>query len=157
MILLTFLFKEVTIVEQTFLIQFDLGTILAHSQTQTVINVALKEDLQVIEDIVITAEKKVSDGTFEIPQREITTAVQTISSKAFEGVQVTSIDEAMQGRIAGLDIVSNSGDLGSGATMRIRGTSSINANTQPLIVVNGIPYEINIDPSFDFAAANEEQ
>lgn len=124
---------------------------------KTVINVALKEDLKVIEDIVITAEKKVSDGTFEIPQREITTAVQTISSKAFEGVQVTSIDEAMQGRIAGLDIVSNSGDLGSGATMRIRGTSSINASTQPLIVVNGIPYEVNIDPSFDFAAANEEQ
>lgn len=124
---------------------------------KTVINVALKEDLKVIEDIVVTAEKKVSDGTFEIPQREITTAVQTISSKAYEGVQVTSIDEAMQGRIAGLDIVSNSGDLGSGATMRIRGTSSINASTQPLIVVNGIPYEVNIDPSFDFAAANEEQ
>jgi TonB-linked SusC/RagA family outer membrane protein len=41
--------------------------------------------------------------------------------------------------------------------MRIRGTSSINANTQPLIVVNGIPYEVNIDPSFDFSAANEEQ
>lgn len=124
---------------------------------QTVIDVSLKEDLQVIEDIVITAEKKVSDGNFEIPQREISTAVQTLSSKAFEGVQVTSIDEAMQGRIAGLDIVANSGDLGSGATMRIRGTSSINANTQPLIVVNGIPYEINIDPSFDFAAANQEQ
>ncbi len=124
---------------------------------QTVINVALKEDLQVIEDVVITAQKKVSDGTFEIPQREITTAVQTLSSKAFEGVQVTSIDEAMQGRIAGLDIVSNSGDLGSGATMKIRGTTSINANTQPLIVVNGIPYEIAVDPSFDFAAANQEQ
>lgn len=124
---------------------------------KTVINVALKEDLKVIEDIVVTAEKKVSDGSFEVPQREITTAVQTISSKEFEGIQVTSIDEAMQGRIAGLDIVSNSGDLGSGATMRIRGTSSINANTQPLIVVNGIPYEVNIDPSFDFAAANQEQ
>lgn len=125
--------------------------------TQTVINVSLEEDLQVIEDVVITAEKKVSDGSFEIPQRELSTAVQTLSTKEFEGVQVTSIDEAMQGRIAGLDIVANSGDLGSGATMRIRGTSSINANTQPLIVVNGIPYEINIDPSFDFAAANEEQ
>lgn len=87
---------------------------------KTVINVALKEDLKVIEDIVVTAEKKVSDGSFEVPQREITTAVQTISSKEFEGIQVTSIDEAMQGRIAGLDIVSNSGDLGSGATMRIR-------------------------------------
>ena len=125
--------------------------------SKSTIDMKMKEDVQVIGDIVITAEKKVSDGTFEIPQREITTAIQTISSKAYEGVQVTSIDEAMQGRIAGLDIVSNSGDLGSGATMRIRGTSSINANTQPLIVLNGIPYEIQVDPSFDFAAANEEQ
>jgi len=124
---------------------------------QTVIDVSMEEDLQMIQDVVITAEKKISDGSFEIPQREISTAVQTLSSKEFEGIQVTSIDEAMQGRIAGLDIVANSGDLGSGATMRIRGTSSINANTQPLIVVNGIPYEINIDPSFDFAAANQEQ
>ena len=125
--------------------------------SKTTIDKKMKEDVQVINDIVITAEKKVSDGTFEIPQREISTAVQTLSSKAFEGIQVTSMDEALQGRIAGLDIVSNSGDLGSGATMRIRGTSSINANTQPLIVVNGIPYEVNVDPSFDFAVANEEQ
>ncbi|HNZ69324.1 MAG: SusC/RagA family TonB-linked outer membrane protein [Prolixibacteraceae bacterium] len=124
---------------------------------QTLINVTLKEETQVIEGIVVTAEKKVSDGAFEIPLREVSTAVQTISAKEFEGIQVTSIDEAMQGRIAGLDIVANSGDLGSGATMTIRGTSSINANTQPLIVVNGIPYEIQIDPSFDFAAANQEQ
>ncbi len=124
---------------------------------RTVINKELKEELQVISDIVVTAEKKVSDGNFEIPQRELSTAVQTINTKEFEGIQVTSIDEALQGRIAGLDIVANSGDLGSGATMRIRGTSSINANTQPLIVVNGIPYEIQIDESFDFAAANEEQ
>lgn len=124
---------------------------------QTLINVTLKEETQVIEGIVVTAEKKVSDGAFEIPLREVSTAVQTISAKEFEGIQVTSIDEAMQGRIAGLDIVANSGDLETGATMTIRGTSSINANTQPLIVVNGIPYEIQIDPSFDFAAANQEQ
>lgn len=125
--------------------------------TQSVINVKLVEVEHMLSGIDVKAEKKVSDGSFAIPQREVSTAVQTINSKTFEGIQVTSIDEAMQGRIAGLDIVSNSGDLGSGATMRIRGTSSINANTQPLIVVNGIPYEIQVDPSFDFAAANQEQ
>lgn len=125
---------------------------------RTTIDVKMKEEALMISDIVVKAESKVSEGgNFTIPQREVSTAVQTISTKDFEGIQVSSIDEAMQGRIAGLDIVANSGDLGSGATMRIRGTSSINANTQPLIVVNGIPYEIQIDPSFDFAAANQEQ
>ncbi len=124
---------------------------------ESVINVSMEEERQEINEVVVKAAKKISDGNFEIPQREISTAMQTISSKAFEGVQVTSIDEAMQGRIAGMDIVANSGDLGSGATMRIRGTSSINSNTQPLIVINGIPYEMQVDPSFDFATANQEQ
>lgn len=121
------------------------------------INVELVEDVQQIEDIVIVGEKSHSDGTFSIPKREISTAVQTISTKDFEGVQVNSLDDALQGRIAGFDIVANSGDLGSGTTMRIRGTTSINASSEPLIVVNGIPYEVEIDPTFDFANANQEQ
>jgi TonB-linked SusC/RagA family outer membrane protein len=125
--------------------------------TQSVINVKMEEESQMLSGIDVKADKMVSDGSFAVPQREVSTAVQTLSSKAFEGIQITSLDDAIQGRVAGLDIVSNSGDLGSGATMRIRGTSSINANTQPLIVVNGIPYEIQVDPSFDFAVANQEQ
>ena len=97
------------------------------------INVSLDEDVQMLTDVVVKAERMHSDGTFNISQREISTAVQKIDTKEFEGVQVTSIDDALQGRIAGLDIVANSGDLGSGTSMRIRGTSSINANQEPLI------------------------
>ena len=97
------------------------------------------------------------EGGFKIPEREISTAVQTINAKAFEGLQVGSIDEALQGRVAGLDIVANSGDPGSGSSMRIRGSSTINSNADPLIVVNGVPYNISIDASFDFANANQEQ
>ncbi|MBN2610752.1 MAG: SusC/RagA family TonB-linked outer membrane protein [Bacteroidales bacterium] len=121
------------------------------------INMVLKEDVQKIEEVVVRAERKHSDGTFSIPQREVSTAVQTIDTKSLEGIQITSIDDAIQGRIAGFDIVANSGDPGSGTSMRIRGATSINANTRPLIVVNGIPYEVEIDPSFDFASANQEQ
>lgn len=121
------------------------------------IDVVLEENLQMIDEIVITAERKHSDGTIDIPQREVSNAVQTISTRSFEGVQVTSIDDALQGRVAGLDIIANSGDPGAGTTMRIRGATSINSNSQPLIVLNNIPYEVEIDPSFDFASANEEQ
>jgi TonB-linked SusC/RagA family outer membrane protein len=110
-----------------------------------------------IEEVVITAERMHSEGTFAIPQREISTAVQTINMEEMEGIQVTSIDDALQGRLSGLDIVANSGDIGSGATMRVRGATSINASNEPLIVVNNIPYEVDIDPTFDFANANEEQ
>jgi TonB-linked SusC/RagA family outer membrane protein len=122
-----------------------------------VINVALEEESTQLEAVTVTAKAMHTDGGISIPQREISTAVQKISTQEFEGVQVTSIDDALQGRIAGLDIVANSGDPGSGTTMRIRGASSINANTQPLIVVNGIPWETEIDSKFDFANANQEQ
>ena len=122
-----------------------------------IFNVEMSEDIKLLQETVVTAERMHSEGVFSIPQREISTAVQTISTEEFEGVQVTSIDDALQGRIAGLDIVANSGDPGAGTSMRIRGTSSINANQEPLIVLNGIPFKTEIDPNFDFASANEEQ
>ena len=121
------------------------------------INVKLEDDSKLLKDVVVTAERRQTQNGFSIPEREIATAVQKLDTKEFEGIQVTSVDDALQGRIAGLDIVSNSGDLGSGTQMRIRGTSSINSSSEPLIVVNGIPYDQPIDSDFDFANANQEQ
>ena len=85
-------------------------------------------------------------------------ASQTINAKEFEGLGLTSVDEALQGRIAGLDIVMNSGNLGAGTTMRLRGASTISTLTssEPLIVVNGDVW--NVDQSnFDVQNANDEQ
>lgn len=123
----------------------------------SVLNIVMEEESQQLETVVVTAKSMQNTGTLSIPQKEISTAMQRISTQEFEGIQVSSIDDALQGRIAGLDIVSNSGDPGSGTSMRIRGASSINANTQPLIVINGVPYETVVDSKFDFANANQEQ
>ena len=125
--------------------------------SSSVVNIVMEEDQQELVAVTVTAKAMQNDGSLAIPQREISTAVQKISAREFEGIQVTSVDEAIQGRIAGVDIVANSGDPGSGTTMRIRGASSINANTQPLIVINGVPWETQIDSQFDFANANQEQ
>lgn len=121
------------------------------------INIALVDNTQTIKDVVVTATRRHSEGGFSIPKREIATAMQTIDMKEIEGIQVSSIDDALQGRIAGLDIVANSGDPGSGTSMRIRGASSINGSSQPLIVLNGVPYEMQVDQSFDYANSNQEQ
>ncbi len=126
-------------------------------EDRTKINVVMQDDARLIDEVVITATKKTGQGGFSIPTREVSTAVQTINAKEFEGLQVTSIDDALQGQIAGLDIVSSSGDPGSPATMRIRGVNSINGDSQPLIVLNGVPYSLDIDPNFDFANSNDEQ
>lgn len=115
------------------------------------------EIANVMKEITVKASKVVSGGGLAVPEREYSGAMQKFNTKALEGMSVASIDDALQGRIAGLDIVANSGDLGSGSVMRIRGVTSINSNTQPLILVNDIPFESNIDASFDFASADQEQ
>lgn len=119
-------------------------------------NIELKENT-LLAEIVITGRKVFSDGTFAIPEREISGAVQKINTEEFKGLSVGSIDDALQGRIAGLDIVANSGNLGAGSTLRIRGTNSINSNAEPLIVVNDVPFENNITTSFDYQSATQEQ
>lgn len=121
------------------------------------ISVVLEENVQTIKQVEITATKKTGQGGYIIPQREVGTAMQTLEFKEIEGLQVSSVDEALQGRIAGLDIVANSSDPGSGTSMRIRGVTSINGSSEPLIVVNGMPYEVQVDPNFDFANSNQEQ
>jgi len=101
-----------------------------------VYDILLKEKGQ-IQEVVIKATRRSQSTGLQIPVTEISTAQQTISMKEFEGLALTSVDEALQGRISGLDIVSNSGNLGAGTTMRLRGVSTLRQNANPLIVVNG--------------------
>lgn len=111
----------------------------------------------VLTEVVVKGERMVNGGGMMVSEREFSGAMQRFSMDNLNGVSVASIDDALQGRIAGLDIVGNSGDLGSGNVMRIRGITSINSNSQPLILLNNVPYENNIDSNFDFASADQEQ
>ena len=118
-------------------------------------NVTLKT-ANMIKEVVVKASRTVSSGAMPIPEREYSGAMQRFSMEKIEGMSVPSVDDALQGRIAGLDIVGNSGDLGSGTVMRIRGITSINSNNEPLILVNNIPFESNTE-GFDFATADNEK
>lgn len=110
-----------------------------------------------LKEVVVTGKRTIQSSGLAIPEREISVARQMIDAKEFEGLAFTSVDEALQGRIAGLDIVSNSGNLGAGTTMRLRGVSSINGSSEPLIVVDGNVFESDHNANFDYANANEEQ
>ncbi len=114
------------------------------------------EDATQIQEVVVTAKKRAGGSGLNIPVDEISTSQQSISMSEFNGLALTTVDEALQGRIAGLDIVANSGNLGSGTTMRLRGVSSINGNSEPLIVVDGNVLS-GVDSNFDFGSANEEK
>ena len=111
-----------------------------------------------LKEVTVVAQRRLNSGGLAIPEREISFATQTISTKEFEGLGMNTIDEALQGRIAGLDIVSISGNLGAGTTMRLRGASSISTltNSNPLIVVNGNTWNVDMT-NFDLTSANDEQ
>ena len=115
------------------------------------------QDATQIKEVTVTATKRAQGSGLAIPQKEISTARQSIDMKEFEGLSITTVDEALQGRIAGLDIVANSGNLGSGTSMRLRGVSSINGSSEPLIVVDGNVWETGNTKDFDFSSANDEK
>ena len=122
--------------------------------TRTKFDIKLQDATQ-IKEVTVVAKRKFNQGGLAIPEREVSVAAQTFNMKEVEGLAFTSADEALQGQIAGLDIVANSGNLGSGTTMRLRGVTSINGSAEPLIVVDGNIFD-NPDANFDFQNANEE-
>lgn len=113
-------------------------------------------DVEQIDEVVVVSKRRAQGSGLAIPVDEISTARESINMSEFEGLSITTVDEALQGRIAGLDIVANSGNLGSGTSMRLRGVSSINGSSEPLIVVDGNVWETNVN-DFDFSSANEEK
>ena len=120
-------------------------------------SITLEDNSKTLDEVVVKSTRVTNGSGLSIPETEISTASQRISATEFEGMPVTSVDEALQGRISGLDIVAASGNLGAGTSMRLRGVSSINGNTEPLIVVDGNVWESDYNKDFDFANATEDK
>lgn len=122
---------------------------------QKVLNVTLEEESTDLEEVVVAGKRTPLDDT-GVPLKDLGVARQKIEMEEMKEVQATSIEDALQGRLANVDIIASSGDPGSKMAIRIRGTSSLNANNEPLIVVDGIAYDTEINSDFDFQTANEE-
>ncbi len=121
---------------------------------KTTFNVKLEDEKTTLSEVTVRG-RRTNAGGLNINKKEMTTSQQVFDLSEVEGMAFTSADEALQGEIAGLDIVSNSGNLGAGTTMRLRGVTTINGNAEPLIVVDDKIFD-NPDESFDFTNANEE-
>ena len=125
--------------------------------TRTVFNVNMVED-KILDEVVIEAEEVRRSGGLDILERELTHATQKISMEEMEGLSFASVDEALQGQIAGLDVVMGSGSVGKGTQMRLRGTSQlegVNGSEQPLIVVDENIFQV--PESEDFSNYNEDK
>lgn len=99
---------------------------------QTSIDVTLEEDAQALDEVVII-------GYGQTTVKDATGAVALVSSEDFNKGVISSPEQLIQGKSAGVQITSSSGEPGGGASIRIRGTSSVRSNNNPLFVVDGIP------------------
>ena len=101
---------------------------------KTRINVTMKEDAQAIDDVIVmafgTAKKEAFTGSAAV-----------IKSDEIAKVQTSNVATALVGRVAGVQTSSTSGDLGKTPSIRVRGFGSINAGKEPLWIVDGMPYE----------------
>jgi TonB-linked SusC/RagA family outer membrane protein len=121
---------------------------------QSVLNAVLEDDSYTLKDVEVTA-KAVERNQAGLTQREFVAATQKIEMSMLETAPVISIEDALQGRLANVDIITGA-EPGSSSSIRIRGISSLNANKDPLIVVDGVPYPTDINEDFEFATANTE-
>ncbi|HAL63950.1 MAG: SusC/RagA family TonB-linked outer membrane protein [Bacteroidetes bacterium 38_7] len=103
-------------------------------ETSQTLNVALSPTITSLEQILIIGYGQVKKG-------DATGSVTAVSTEDFNRGSITNPLELMAGKTAGVQIVTNSGAPGSGATIRIRGGSSLSASNDPLIVVDGVPLD----------------
>lgn len=107
-----------------------------------------------LEQITVSAKAKSENQLTNIDDRDVASARVKIELMDMRDEGITSAADALQGKISGLDIVSNSGDPGSGSQIVIRGLSSM-GNNKPLIVIDGIPQD-KVSSSFDLSSADTE-
>ena len=122
---------------------------------QTTLNVKMSNAATQIKEVTVKG-KRGSRNEMGVTERQMAFATQKINMDDITAVSpVTSIEEALQGQLGGGDIIT-AGDPGAKSNIRIRGTATLNSNADPLIVINGVPYSTDIDDSFDFNTANQE-
>ena len=98
------------------------------------VNVKMKSDSQVLSDVVV-----IGYGTTR--KSDLTGSVSNVSSKDFNSGLISSPEQLINGKVSGVQIMSNSGSPTAGSTIRIRGGASLNASNDPLIVLDGVPLE----------------
>ena len=99
---------------------------------QTSINVDLLADAEALDEVIV-----IGYGTTTV--KDATGAVASVSSKDFNGGAIASAEQLIQGKVAGVQTVQQSGEPGAGIAIRIRGTTSVTSNNDPLYVVDGMP------------------
>lgn len=101
----------------------------------TKLNISLTPDNQLLDEVVVI-------GYGVQKKNDLTGSVTAVGSKDFNRGVISSPEELINGKVAGVQIVNSGGSPNSGSTIRIRGGASLNASNDPLIVLDGVPMEV---------------
>jgi TonB-linked SusC/RagA family outer membrane protein len=101
------------------------------------LNVALKANSQALDEVVVV-------GYGKQKRKEVTGAIASINESQLKEIAVSSFENAIQGRVAGLEVSVPSGEPGAAPVIRIRGSASISAGNDPLYVIDGLPISSNL-------------
>lgn len=105
---------------------------------RTVINVAMETEVLEVDEVIVVAYGTAKKETF-------TGSAETIKADQIEKVAAASVTKALEGTAPGVQVSNNNGQPGSGVSVRIRGITSVNGSSSPLYVVDGTPYDGNIN------------
>ena len=114
---------------------------------QTVYNATLQEDSELLDEVVV-----VGYGTMK--RSDLSGASVSVSEDALKGSVISSLDQSLQGRAAGVTAVTTSGAPGSSSSIRVRGQATINANAEPLYVIDGVIVQGGGNSGADFGLAD---
>ena len=114
---------------------------------QTVYNATLQEDSELLDEVVV-----VGYGTMK--RSDLSGASVSVSEDALKGSVISSLDQSLQGRAAGVSAVTTSGAPGSSSSIRVRGQATINANAEPLYVIDGVIVQGGGNSGADFGLAD---
>ncbi|MEP2056985.1 MAG: TonB-dependent receptor [Maribacter litoralis] len=118
-------------------------TVTMNVGASNTINVQLEEDAEALEEVVVV-------GYGSRSKELSTSAISTVSTEKIEAfVPSTSIDNILQGQAAGVQVTAANGRPGNTAFVQIRGVGSINAQTTPLYVIDGVPIPIDTERDFN--------
>ena len=100
---------------------------------RTTVDAVLAADNKQLSEVIVTGYGE------QVARRELTGSIATVNSSQYKDQPITGVDQALQGRAAGVQVLQNSGTPGSGISVRVRGAASISGSNEPLYVVDGLP------------------
>ena len=103
-------------------------------EIKPVLSIALKADSEMLDEVMVVAYGTAKKSSFA-------GSAATMRGDKIQKMQVSNVSKALEGAVAGVQISSESGSPGTSASIRIRGIGSISSSQEPLIVVDGVPYE----------------